>query len=118
MRRAGQGTEWRYDFPRSFVSRLSDHANNAEIFESDRGTRLGRAVNKRTSQAGTEARPRHLPLGHGGNRFSDRASVDQMGAAGICRHAGEIAAAFVFDLLESEGASRARAFSDRRVPLR
>src|ERR1700730_3393000 len=41
-----------------------------------------------------------------------------MGAAGIRRHAGEIDAAFVFHLLEFEGARRTSALHDRCRALR
>ena len=89
-----------------------------KFLKDDRRARQCRAVAERASRSRAETGPRPLSLGHGSDRFPDRASVDQDFAAGICGCAGEIAAAPLLHLLEPEGASRPGAFHHRRRALR
>ena len=104
----------------ALLSRLPHHPNDAEIFESDRGARgQRRAVAHRAAQAGTETGPRHLSLGNGGDRFSDRASVDQMDAAGIRRHCWRNCMPRLYSISSSLKAHpEPGAFHDRRRALR
>ena len=113
-----QKSERRDDVAGGVDSRLPHHPDDTEISEGDGGARQRRAFAQGSSQTGTETGSRYLSLGHGGDRFSDRASVDQMDGAGIRRSAGQIAAAAVLDFVESEGPSEPGPFHHRRRSLR
>src|SRR5205085_7141566 len=116
-RRESEGTEGRDDPARSALPRLPHHADDAEIFENDYRTGERGTVDHRAARSGTEGRPGPLPLGYGSDRLPDRASIDQNFAAGLRRRAREIAAAFVFDRVESESASGPGPLHDRRGAL-